>query len=346
MRTERVSTLNLSLLLRSSVMSAQGRLASAQTETVSGRYHDIGLALGARIGSDIRWRIRLEAIERQADGVKIAASRADFTQGTLGAVAELAASFMEVLTGARGSAAGQSTAGSAANSMLQTLTDLMNATYDGEFVFGGINSTSPPMSSFAGGPAEMAVNAAFAAAFGFPPSDPAAAAISGAAMKFFLDGPFAALFTSPAWEIDWSAAGPGGVTTRLGPGLVVDASTTPAKAGIAKFAEALTMVFALGEGNLSQSAFEAIADKALLLAAAAQQSLGTEQTRLGLAQEQMSSALNRYDLQSGILKRDIVAVEGVDPYEAASRVNALMSQLEMSYTLTSKLIGLSLVKFI
>ena len=327
-------------------MSAQDRLASAQVEAATGRHHDVGLALGTRIGSDIHWRNRLDALAKLADRVELAGTRADLTQSTLDAVAKLGSSFMEILTGARGSGSGQSTASSAAKSALQTLADLMNVTYDGEFVFGGINSTSPPISNYAGGPAEVAVNGTFLAAFGFLPTDPAAATITGPAMKSFLDGPFATLFASPAWESGWSAAGSDGVKTRLGPGLAVDASTTPARAGIAALAEALTMAFALGEGNLGQPAFEAIVDKALSLVATAQQSLGTEQTRMGLAQEQMTSALHRYRVQTGILTRNVAGLEGVDPYEAASRVNALMSQLEISYTLTGKLSGLSLVNFI
>ena len=346
MRMERVSTLNLSLLLRASVMSAQDRLASAQTEATTGRHHDVGLALGTKVGSDIRWRIRLDALAKLADSVELAASRADLTQSTLDAVAKLGSSFMETLTGARGSASGQSTASSAARSTLQTLVDLMNVTYDGQFVFGGINSASPPIRTYAGGSAEAAVNSAFFAAFGFLPTDSATATITGPAMKSFLDGPFAALFTSPAWEADWSAASSVSLTARLGPGHVVDASTTPARAGIAALAEALTMIFALGEGNLGQSAFEEVADKALSLVANAQQALGTERTRVGLAQEQMTSALDRFQTQTTILTRNVAELEAVDLYEAASRVNVLMSQLEVSYTLTGKLVGLSLVNFI
>lgn len=346
MHMERLSTLNLSLLMRSTVMTTQNRLASAQAEATSGRHHDVGLALGKEIGSDIRWRTHLDALAKLADRVELAGNRADLTQSTLDAVEKLGASFMETLAGARGAAAGQSLASAAAKSALLALTGLMNVTYDGEFVFGGINSASPPISKYEGGPAEASVNDAFFAAFGFLPADAATATITGPAMKSFLDGPLAALFTSPAWGDDWSAAASEGVTTRLGAGLVVDASTTPAKAGIAALAEALTMAFALGEGNLGQPAFEAVVDKALSLVALAQQSIGNERARVGLAQEQMTSALDRYQVRTAILTRNVAALEGVDPYEAASRVNALMSQLEVSYTLTGKLMGLSLVNFI
>ena len=38
-------------------------------------------------------------------------------------------------------------------------------------------------------------------------------------------------------------------------------------------------------------------------------------------------------------------MEGVDPYEAATRVSALVSQIETSYALTSRIQQLSLLKF-
>ena len=42
----------------------------------------------------------------------------------------------------------------------------------------------------------------------------------------------------------------------------------------------------------------------------------------------------------------IDAIEGVDPYEAASRVNELTTRLETSYTLTARLQDLSLVRYL
>ena len=346
MRTNGLSTLNFSLLLRASVRSAQLGLAAAQVEVASGRHYDMGLALGGRTEIDIRWRSQLDALQHMMDNTKFAASRAELMQGALDSVSKLASSFMETLSGTRGAADGQVIAHNAAGAALNALTDLMNTTYGGEFIFGGTNSGLPALSSFSGGSAEAAANDAFLAFFGFAPSSSSASGISAGSMKNFLDGSFASLFDASAWAANWSVASPEGVGTRLGRDQVVDASSNPAKAGATQLAEALTMTFALGEGNLSPSAFQEIVDKALGLISKSQQLLGQEQTRIGLVQEQISSAISRMTAQSTVLTTSIAALEAVDPYEAATRVNNLMNQLELSYTITSKLGGLSLVKFI
>jgi flagellar hook-associated protein 3 FlgL len=39
-------------------------------------------------------------------------------------------------------------------------------------------------------------------------------------------------------------------------------------------------------------------------------------------------------------------LEGVDPYEASTRVSGLMAQIELSYSLTARLQQMSLLKFL
>jgi len=39
-------------------------------------------------------------------------------------------------------------------------------------------------------------------------------------------------------------------------------------------------------------------------------------------------------------------VEGVDPYEASTRMNSLLAQVEASYTLTSRIQQMSLMNYL
>ncbi|MEN9894165.1 MAG: hypothetical protein RIR97_17, partial [Pseudomonadota bacterium] len=50
--------------------------------------------------------------------------------------------------------------------------------------------------------------------------------------------------------------------------------------------------------------------------------------------------------QINIVKTNLNDLQGVDPYEASTRVNTLLQQVETSYTLTAKIQKLSLVNFL
>ncbi|MCY1242914.1 hypothetical protein D9M72_559100 [compost metagenome] len=72
----------------------------------------------------------------------------------------------------------------------------------------------------------------------------------------------------------------------------------------------------------------------------------SEQTTLGLAQQRTNAATTRIAAQQKILNESVLNLEEVDPYEAATRVNALMTQIETSYALTVQLQNMSLLNYL
>ncbi|MGY6568320.1 MAG: flagellin, partial [Salinarimonas sp.] len=67
--------------------------------------------------------------------------------------------------------------------------------------------------------------------------------------------------------------------------------------------------------------------------------------RLGVSQNRVAAADERLSIQRDIINRQIVDLENVDPFETATRVNSLMTQVEMSYSLTARIRQLSLLKY-
>ena len=113
-----------------------------------------------------------------------------------------------------------------------------------------------------------------------------------------------------------------------------------------QLAQAYTMVSQLGTPGLSQATFQAVVDKALAATGGAQAELAAEQSRIGLAQAAISAATDTLERPMTALTGNIQSAESVDRYEAANRTNALMTQLETSYTLTGRISQLSLLKYI
>ena len=208
-----------------------------------------------------------------------------------------------------------------------------------------MNSDAPPLVAYAGSAAEAEVDNAFLAQFGMTQDDANVSQITGSAMADFLDTAFANLFTPTAWVSNWSQASSTNVLHRIGTHQIDTASNANASF-VPKLAQAFTMIAELGQGKLSQAAFEATVDKATQLLSEAQIEIGSEQSRIGIGQQQMTAAQLTYEKSRDAATAAISSLESVDPYEAATRVNMLMSQLETSYSVTGRISRLSILNYI
>jgi flagellar hook-associated protein 3 FlgL len=74
--------------------------------------------------------------------------------------------------------------------------------------------------------------------------------------------------------------------------------------------------------------------------------VGAEQARIGTGQSRLKLASGSLDASKVRLTSAIQALESVDSYEAATRINLLMSQLETSYALTGRISRMSLLSYI
>ncbi len=349
MQIDTISTLMMSTLLKNSMRRSQIQLSDAQKEFSTGRHADMGLALGERTGRDLMWRAQLMELQSLSDGNKLAGNRLDLVQSTLNSIRDVANTFLQTLTGARNAADGQAAAKAAASSALRSLTSMLNTSYNGQSVFGGINSDRAPLAEYKSTPpgnAATSVANEFFAAFGVNQQDPGVASITGPGMQNFLENEFSALFQPAQWQTDWSAASSTTMSARIDTGLVIGAGSNANIDAFRQLAEALTMVLDLGTGQLNQNAFEVITDRAIKLTGQGVLGVGFEQARLGIAEAEITSATERIALRMTIITGDIGAIENIDKYEAAMRVNTLQTQLEASYTLTGRISRLSILNYI
>jgi flagellar hook-associated protein 3 FlgL len=344
-RLDMISTRVLSQIPRAAIAEGQRRLAEAQIEATTGRHADLGLALGSRVGSAIAFRLQLDAVTNSLGRVERAALSADVTQTSLSTLSELANGFQSMLAGSRGAENGKSLAANSALSSLEAMHTTLSTTYDGQYVFGGLMTETAPLAPYSAGP-RQAISGAFEASFGFPPSDPAAAALSPADIEGFLDTAFADLFSDGEWTATWSAASDEGLLLRLGPGGAIDLQTNTNRPFARSLAQAFSMVEVLGNSRISRDAFQTVADRALSRVSEAQLRVGAEQARIGTGQSRLKLASGSLDASKVRLTSAIQALESVDSYEAATRINLLMSQLETSYALTGRISRMSLLSYI
>ena len=230
----------------------------------------------------------------------------------------------------------------------EAATGAANLSASGEYLFGGTNSGTPPLNDYfasAGSSAKTAFENSFQAFFGFPIDDPSVAGISGSQMSTFLDQ-VGADFDGAAWQTDWSNASDTPLTSRINTNEVIPTSTTTNSEGFRKLALGAVISVELLGRNLSPDTQGVVARRATTAIGDAISAIDADRATLGVAQSRVKQANDSISNQIDLVKTQMNDLESVDPYEAATRVNTLTTQLETSYALTSRISQLSLLNYL
>lgn len=342
-----ISTLMLSSSLRSSITNNQAALSKASKEATTGRFADVGLQLGATTGSDVTLRADWSFADQLVDTNALVSGRLDTTQNRITQLTSTATSFLKDLIAARSTDGGGRIILPPASSNLQDLIGALNVSYNGSYLFGGINTQTQPITNYAAGTASKnQVDADFLATFGFSQSAAGVSTITPAQMQTFLDTTFDAEFASPAWNTNWSSATDQVMQSRISTTEVADTSVSANQIGFRKLAEAYTMMADLGNTNLSQDTFQVVVDKAIGLVGSAITDLAALGGSVGTVQQRVTGATEKLKTQQDILNNQIVKMEAVDPTEASVRVNTLQTQIQTALALTSQLQKISLINYL
>ncbi|EEY03263.1 flagellar hook-associated family protein [Brucella neotomae] len=333
MKAQSISTYGATSALRALVAKNKAEMVKAQQEATTGTVFDVGLSLGSRTGQTVSLRKEYDRLSVLTDMNKLVQQRMTATQTAAGKIIENTQNFLGDLAGANNSGETAKTVAKSARSMLDSVTGLLNTSFNGEYIFAGVNTDVKPISDYAdGSTAQNAVRQAFQDHFGFAMDDPQVANISGDEMKAFLEGDFAEQFNDANWAANWSDAS--------------DTSISANADGFRKTVMSAVMVTEFADIGLNASAFDALTTQALQITTQAVTETTSEQTTLGLAQSRTEAATTRIAAQQKILNQSVLNLEEVDPYDAATRVNALKTQIETSYSLTVQLQNMSLLNYL
>ncbi len=342
-----ISTYMLSSALRYSITNNQSSLSKATKEATTGRFADVGLELGTSTGRDVALRANLSFIDEVVDTNELVSGRLNVTQNRITQLGSTAQEFLKNLIAARDADSGARMILPSASANLQDLIGALNVSYNGAYLFAGINTQNAPITNYAAGStSKSAVDADFLSTFGFPQSSASVGSITPAQMQSFLNTSFDAEFASPAWNTNWSSATDQVLSSRISATEVVDTSVSANQPGFRKLSEAYTMLSDLGNTNLSKATFQVVVDKAISLVSGAINDLAVLGGGVGAIQQRVSSATDKLKIQHDVLNEQIVAMEKVDPTEASVRVNTLQNQIDTALALTARLQKISLINYL
>jgi flagellar hook-associated protein 3 FlgL len=348
MKTTFVSTQAVSNATRLSMIKMQADLAKASQEMSSGRLADVGMGLGARTGQAVQLRQELSRINTILDTNGLVRSRLDTTQAALDGLLGTAEEMLGTLIAVRDGSGGGKVIKPQASLNLKGLIGTLNANMNGQYLFAGTNTDVMPMLPFESdppSPAKQAIDDAFVAHFGFAQNDPQVGGIEAPQMADFIDNVFVDLFDDGNWATLWSDASDRNIRSRISTSELIETSANANEGAFRKLALAFSMLSEVGGERLDKGAFQVVADRALSAVGGALQDLTGIQARLGIAQNRVANASERLTIQRDIMSQQIIGLENVDLFETSTRVNTLMSQVELSYSLTARIRQLSILRY-
>lgn len=350
MKTSFVSSYATQNSMRLIVNRAQQEIQKLQTEVVTGRYEDIGVELGGRTADAVMLHRDFEQYTTIKDVNSLVANRLEASQSGLEQNSESAQSMMEALVIASG-ADDEGLRGVAVAKVkhaLEAFIDASNLTSNGEYLFAGINTDQRPINDYfdTGSTAKASFDAAFSTYFGFAQTSTLTSTITAAQMQDFLDNTVEPMFTGAAWTTDWSNASDTAMKSRIAKDETIQSSVSANEDGFRNFGFAATISYEMLNIGLSSEAQKVLVDKAIASAGKAISGTDDERTILGISQSRVERANELLQVQSNIAQLYVSELEEIDIYEASTRVNALMAQVETSYSITSRLQQLNLIDYL
>jgi flagellar hook-associated protein 3 FlgL len=348
MKSTFVSTAAISQAMRHHLVRAQSELTKAQTEASTGRHADLGLALGSATGQSVSFERDLERLKGIVDTNGLATERLSSTQDALTQISTAAQGFLSTLTTSVSGDASSSLTLTEARAMLGSLTSVLNSSYNGEHLFAGINTDVEPVNDFTdpASPNKAAFDAGFLSFFGFTQNAPAAANITAAQMDSFMTTVVEPQFLGAGWQGTWSNATNQGIESRIALNETVETSVSANDGGLRKLAMAAASIAALFDSNVGKDARTALLTRMVGLVGEAIADVGNLRSKTGVAENRVKNASERLSMQVDLFEKNIQRLQGVDPYEASTRVSSLLTQIETSYALTARIQQLSLVKYL
>lgn len=344
-----ISTQNLMGASRASTMQAQSDLAKVQQELSSGKKADVGLSLGADSSHVIALNLQASQLQSYTDSNTLADTRLTSTSSAVSTLQTTATSFLSTLSTANPNSAANSALISSSQSNLSAMTSILNTAVNGEYIFGGINTTQQPMTTYTASPPsanKQAVDDSFQAAFGFSQTSSSASSVTADQMQSYLDTNFAALFSPAGYSGTWSAASDEVASSQISANQTADTSVSANETAFRTLAQAYTMVSEFSGQTLNPAATQVVTNTAMGLISKAMNGLTAINADVGVSQSAISDANDRISSQVNLLTTQSNTLQGVDATALSVKVSALQTQIQASYEITAKLQNLSLVSYI
>lgn len=307
------------------------RANTTRSEAVTGRYEDITKRLDGDVGSAHLLKKAIGDVQFFHQSLSLAEGRTQTTQSMLNHVSVESNRISTEALAALGRADSDAVDIIAADARVAVsdLFNVLNTTFGGRALFGGDVTDRAPLTS----PDQILTDVETIIA------GAANAADAEAQLNIYFDNPTGGFATS-IYQGGVDRSPP----IEIGPGIRIDASAKADDQPIKDIIRSLTTIAA--------SSVAAYSDANTTIETNAKRGLGADaeltelRAVIGVGESRISAAKVRYEAEESVLTSLYNAKTARDPFEAASELQLLETQLEASYLLTSRLSRLTIANFL
>lgn len=352
-----ISSFQFNLFNRQNVERTTFALQRAGQEVSTGRKADVYADLGPRATSIMRLRASETNSENfmQANGVlenKLQAMMAsiDATRERVQAVLQTA------ITNAAQPTNGAEVLQRNALAALESVVATLNTSYNGDHLFAGLQSDTAPLTRWSqANPATgLSPADAMASLFGAGPIDAASAnAVADAIDLAFASADpvdpnrdYEATFYNGSPAIDGGGQPTRQVNAWVNTGQEVVYGVRANDAPFREVIKGLGMLAVTDVSQMDEAAYETYMGRVITALTTAQEGLLDASARIGFNQQVVETTQTQLTDLSLVRRTQITDYEGVDPYEAITRMQSLETQLQASYQVASRLSNLSILNYL
>ena len=313
---------------------------------VTGRHADSGLSLGSRTASLATLTNDIANLDRLYDTNNRIMTRMSMVQSGMDQLNTLAQDIVSSIGVTLGDDSQRMAVKSATESAILEFTSVLNRQADGVYLFGGDNAQTKPIADYAGSPLQASFDTAFQTYFGFTKDSPATASITEAQVNDFIATVAEPLLTGAGWTANVSSASDNVQNARIEDGITIGVSVSANEEAFQQIAISAIIASEFYQTEAGGDALFAAGKYAVETASTAISGLTKIQGQLGLIQERVSRINDGLNVQKNLFETFVVELDGVDAYDAAIEVNTLITQIEVSYAVTSRIQNLSLMQYL
>lgn len=356
--TRPLSTLASLLAGQQNIDRLNAQVQQASQEVSTGLRANVYADLGQTASITLQLRGQMDQTAAYVTSNTLLGNKMDVMSTALGSVYDQAQSVLaQAVSNLDAPGASAATLQQQARASLDAITSALNTNYAGGYLFSDTSTDAPPLQSYTAASATTGKSPqdALTAIVGSGPTS----AADAASMATSLDQIFGSTYsTDPSLNYEGTfyngtpASDASGtpnprVTGAIAQDQTISYGVQANDPSIRGILQGLTMLVSTDVSKISDAgAYKAWMQSAVAALSGGVQGLTGVQAQLGSQQQLVEQTATQQGDLKNVYNNRVLGYEQVDPYEAASRLTALQSQLNATYAATAQLSKLSILDYL
>jgi flagellar hook-associated protein 3 FlgL len=356
--SSRFSTLQQNLFGRTQVESATSALQRAGKEMTTGLKWDVYTDLGPMAAVTVSLRAKDQQTQSYATANGVLSSKIDAMLIGVNSVRDTVADiYQNVIVNSAGQSAGTTTLQVEAEAAMKTIVATMNLSYNGDFLFSGIRSQSPALQDWESTNPDTGYSpkSILQSITGSGPTTTTEVGVMIAEIDAIYsstyssdpDMNFESTFYNGKPDLDSAGNQNARISARIESNRELEYGVQANDKEFRDLLKGLAMLAAVDVNSIEdKDTYIAWMEEVAESLSSGISGALTSSTRLGFYQQIIEDTVVRQNDLSFVYKTQINGFESVDPYEAATRINALETQLNATYSVSSRLSRLTILNYL